>query len=433
MSPRLGFAYDITGTQKFLARGGFGIFYDRPQGNMVFDKATNPPSMKVTTLQWVTAGSIAPGVSSLSAPVSMNPDEYAWKTPTVYQWNLGMQMRLPAFFVLDMAYVGSESRDLLQQRQLNSPAYGTAYLPQYQDPTRGQTCTGCSSLSTIPGGNAIPIDLMRPDQGYGTIRMYEFGAYSNYKALQTTVTRRFNKGLMFSLNYTRSEAKGIIEGDFTQVRIDGRDKEANYGPLNYNRPHTIVSTWVYQTPDWKDGALGYLTNGWQLSGNYRWLWGTPYTPGVSISGIGNTNWTGTDQGPRIALTGQPISAGSTSDPYNQFSVAAFTSPKTGSVGLESPRYTMYGPGVNNMDLSISKSIPLGARRRFEIRLDAFNALNHTQWSGVNSGINFASLSDPTIINLPYDSNGKLVRQNGVGTISGVRPPRQLQLLTRFSF
>jgi hypothetical protein len=62
----------------------------------------------------------------------------------------------------------------------------------------------------------------------------------------------------------------------------------------------------------------------------------------------------------------------------------------------------------------------------------FNALNHTQFTGVNSTANFASLSDRTITNLPYDAAGNLVRPNGFGAINGVAPPRTLQLVTRLT-
>jgi hypothetical protein len=68
-----------------------------------------------------------------------------------------------------------------------------------------------------------------------------------------------------------------------------------------------------------------------------------------------------------------------------------------------------------------------------VRLDAFNALNHTQFSGVNNTLNFASLADPTPTNPPYNAAGELVNRNGFGTVNGVRLPRQLQLVTRFSF
>ena len=94
---------------------------------------------------------------------------------------------------------------------------------------------------------------------------------------------------------------------------------------------------------------------------------------------------------------------------------------------------MHGPGVNNLDLSLSKALRFGGRVRVEVRLDMFNALNHTQFSGVNSSVSFAGLNDPTITNLPYDDSGNLVRQNGFGTINGVRPPRTIQLVTRLTF
>jgi Carboxypeptidase regulatory-like domain/TonB-dependent Receptor Plug Domain len=432
VSPRLGFAYDITGKQALVARGAFGIFYDRPQGNAVFDLVTNPPGLQVSTLTWGLASQVA-GSSGYDAPVGLNPNVYSWKVPTVYQWNLGVQWRMPASFILDVSYVGSESRNLLQQRQINALPYGTAYLAASQDPTRGVTCTGCSSSSPLPGGNALPTDLMRSAYpGYSGVRMWEFSAYANYKALQTTVSRRLNNGLMFSANYTRSSAKGIASDDWGGARIDGKDTEANYGPLTQDRPNVFVLDFVYQTPNMGTGAMGYLVNNWQLSGVYRWMSGAPYSVSANIAGVGAINLTGSDQGARIVLAGDPGS-GYSSDPYKMFNTAAFSAPNYGSVGLESPRVYMNLPPVNNFDLSVSKSIPLGARRRVEVRLDAFNVFNTTQFSGINTTANFASAGSTVITNLPYDSNGKLTNLNGFGTVSGVRPPRQMQLMARFSF
>jgi hypothetical protein len=76
---------------------------------------------------------------------------------------------------------------------------------------------------------------------------------------------------------------------------------------------------------------------------------------------------------------------------------------------------------------------MGKGVRLEIRLDAFNALNHTQFTGVNSTVNFRSLTDPTITNPVYNADGSFARNNGFGSINGVAPPRQLQLVTRLTF
>ena len=82
---------------------------------------------------------------------------------------------------------------------------------------------------------------------------------------------------------------------------------------------------------------------------------------------------------------------------------------------------------------MAKRIVLGGGRHLELRLDAFNALNHTQFLDVNTTLNVRSLTDPTPTNLPYDASGNLVNPTGFGAVTNVRPPRQVQLLARFQF
>ena len=90
--------------------------------------------------------------------------------------------------------------------------------------------------------------------------------------------------------------------------------------------------------------------------------------------------TGTQQneGGRIVVTGNPGS-GNSSDPYRQFNVAAFTTPGLGSLGLESGRNFLYRSPINSWDISLSKEFRIKERAKFELRLDTFNTLNHTQF------------------------------------------------------
>jgi hypothetical protein len=192
---------------------------------------------------------------------------------------------------------------------------------------------------------------------------------------------------------------------------------------------------LYQIPKLASGVLGVAVNDWQLSGIYRWTSGRPYTVNFNIPNVNAANLTGTDGNPnaRVVLTCDP-GRGWAGDPYQQIeNTSCFAPPQAFSDGAESARFFVRSPPINNVDLSVSKKFVVGKGINFEVRADMFNALNHTQFTGVNSTVNFASLTDRTITNLPYDANGNLVRQNGFGAINGVAPPRSFQLVTRMTF
>jgi hypothetical protein len=326
--------------------------------------------------------------------------------------------------VFDIAYIGSESKDILRQEQINAVPRGATFLPQNQDPTRPASATR--------GATALPNDFLRPYSGYGNIRMWGYDGFSNYHALQTSVTRRFEAGYMFSVFYVWSKALTIANDDFTAGVPNVSDEETrrlDYSYANYDRPHNFVVNFVYQVKDFASGATGYLLNGWQFSGVYRWTSGRPYAINYSIPDIGNANLTGNDGNPaaRIVVTCDP-GKGYGSDPYQQLNTSCFAPPQPGSDGAESARFFMDSPPINNIDLSLSKKFRIFKGSAFELRLDAFNALNHTQFTGVNNTANFTSLTDRTITNLGSESN-----RNGFGTINGVAQPRTLQLVTRLTF
>ena len=429
-SPRLGVVYDLTGNAQTIVRGGFGIFYDRPQGNMVFDMIANAPGVLNSTLQWGSLQELTAATGDPDPTLTLNPTAYDFEPPKVYQWNVGIQRKLFLNYIFDVAYVGSESRDLLRQIQINAIPRGATFLPQNQDPTRAS--------SSVPGATALPNDLLRPYPGYGNIRMWDYSGYSNYNALQTSLNRRFENGYMFSAFYVWSKALGITNDDFSAGVPNVSDEEVrrlDYSLLNYDRTHNIVLNFIYQTPRFTSSpALGLLANDWQLSGVYRWTSGRPYGVGFSIPDINNANLTGNDGNPgaRVMLTCDP-GRGWSDDPYRQLDTSCFAPPQPGSDGAESARFFVRAPPINNVDFSLSKNFGVVRGIRFEVRVDMFNALNHTQFTGVNATANFASLTDRTITNLPYDANGDLVRPNGFGAINGVAPPRTLQLVTRLTF
>ena len=244
-APRFGFAYDIKGNQSMVVRGGGGMFYDRPQGNTVFNLVQNPPTTLAPTFFFGQMQTLASG-QLLLAPPSLTAFDHAGKVPTSYAFNLGIQKKLPFQAVLDISYVGTLGEHLLQQRNLNAPAYGSAFQAGNQDRTLAASAT--------PGATALPLDFMRPYQGFGNITYIEPASSSNYHSLQTSFNRRFTKGLLLGVTHTWSKALGTQGVDqpgingFGAVRADTNQRLANYGPQDFDRRQNFNINSVYSLP-----------------------------------------------------------------------------------------------------------------------------------------------------------------------------------------
>jgi hypothetical protein len=455
-APRFGVAYDLTGSGDYVLRGGGGVFYDRFQGNETFDMLGNPPTIFTPTVSNGRLQDIKPITNvqtALLAPSGLNAFSPDGSIPTVYQFNVGVQAKLPHDFRLDVSYVGSLSRHLLQRLNLNAIPYGALYRRENQDPSRftgGVVPTVEANLAapyvaaglSFSGSTALPADLLRPYQGFGNINVHQMGGNANYNSMQVSVQRRFAQQLLVQANYTWSKALGLSNVDTDFIRPDTNTHTANYGPLASDRRHNLAVNFIYELPrvsHWagNNRAVKFLGDNWQLSGIYVWQNGAPYTPTCSIGSISqSTNLAGsaTESATRCRLTGDPGS-GHSGDPYRQLNASAFAVQLPGSLGLESGRNFLVGPGINNLDLSLQKRFPLDEKRSFELRVDAFNAFNHTQFSGVNSNLNFSSITNLTPTNLPFDASGNFLvgQKNGFGTVSGARDPRILQMVARFVF
>ena len=216
-------------------------------------------------------------------------------------------------------------------------------------------------------------------------------------------------------------------------RIDGRD-DINYGRLNFDRTHNFVLNWIYEIPKFtKNRFIGLVANGWQFSGIYRYITGAPGQFTCSVTGVSAVNITGSTSGEanRCILVGDPFAIDNTSQ-YQQFNINAFQAPTVGSTGLETPRSQLQinDPPINNFDLSLSKKFYIRENMNFEARLDAFNALNHTQASGINTAGTFTALGSTT---LNPNNIGSETNRTGYGAINGWRPNRTLQWMVRFTF
>ena len=132
--PRFGVAWDVTGRQNIVIRTGGGIYYDRFQGNRVFDMVRNPPEGLDPTLTYGRAQDINPN-NIILAPPTLYAADPTGKLPTTYNYQFSVQTKLPWNLVLDTAYVGDIARHLQDNRNLNPVPYGASFLPQNQDPT----------------------------------------------------------------------------------------------------------------------------------------------------------------------------------------------------------------------------------------------------------------------------------------------------------
>jgi hypothetical protein len=447
LGPRFGMAFDVTGSQQLVLRGGAGIFYDRPNASTTTPAAGNPPTSRNITVRYGQLQSLGSGgLTTEGAPALAGLWVYdPGGLPTSVQWNAGVQRVLPWAVAVDVSYVGQHSYNDVQTTNLNAIDFGAAFLSENQDRTL--------AASSVPGGSALTTDLLRPIRGYGTITQMQQDGWRTFHSIQVSFQRRFRDGFSFGFNDTVS----LYDRQSTALRLqhhaDGsyfvRDDQAEADRLlgsALTSRHVMKATFVWDMPDVDSTrpvlrGLGLIANDWQLSGIWTASTAAPYTIGFSYqSGGSSTNLTGSpDYGARIRVVGDP-GDGCSSDPYRQFNTAAFQGPLVGSVGLESGNDYLSGCFMSIFDLSVARNIRLRNGRNIQLRVDMFNAPDAAIITARNTTINLSSPNDPvTATNLPFDANGNLIaarsrpRGAGFGVATNYQAPRSVQAQIRFSF
>ncbi len=433
-APRLGIAYQLN--EKTVIRTGFGIFYDRFQGNPVFDMLPNTPSTTRPTYFFGSLDTIQSMQGSFF-PNNVRGFDINGNIPTTYQWNFTVQRQLSQRVALEVGYVANSASNTLSTYNYNNMPFGSAWLRQNQDPR-----TANMNATSFDGRTALPINMYRPYGGHGDAVLTAFGASSNYNSLQVSLNKNSGKGLNYGFAYTYSKALGVSSGDGERLHPTNY-RLANYSYLAFDVPHMLVSNSVYDVPSLGklvkglDNPVGKtIFGGWQVSGLISMIGGMPSNIALNFQGIGgelNRVYTGSESvGPRVVVNSNPIIPRGDRSDVRYIDAAAFAAPSIGSQGFESAQRIVRLPGVNNWDISVFKNVSMGREGRFlQLRCEMFNAPNHAQFSDFNRTATFNPNSG-AITNLPTALGGGGGRF-GFGAITAARDPRIIQLAAKIYF
>ena len=401
--PRFGFAYDAFGNGRTAIRGGFGMFYNRMAGGMIFFPMNYQPPMVETPILYFGRMDNLLESSGVLFPTNVIGLDRQGKIPTVMNYSFSIQQDIGFGTVVDIGYVGSLGRRLLWQRNVNETPFGTNFQPENIDPTTNKP---------------YPTTFLRPYIGYNNVNVREPGSSSNYHSLQVTANRRFAHGIEFGAAWTWSKTMDYNDTDDAGVSSLVPVRVWNYGLAGFDRTHVFKVNWLWDIPNsgFRNPVLKGIFNNWQFSGIASFISGQPL--GVGYSTVSAVDITGSTHGSRIVVLDNPVLPKSERTFDRYFRTDVFALPAVGTIG-NSAKNILRGPGVNNWDTALYKSFPIREAMRLQFRWELYNAFNHTQFAGVNTGARF-------------DNQGNQVNAL-LGQITSARDARKMQFALRFTF
>ena len=424
-APRFGFAWQpLASSNKLVVRGGYGVFYDRPNSRIANNQLLNfpyfilaqafltpisdpfvtvpPPSAFPLQFNNPAIFPFAQGPPALLPaavpggfqPVAANGlylNIHDFRTPYVQQYSLGIQNEFAKNWMLDIAYVGSIGRKLLRLRDLNQADVPVATAP-------GPYSPGLSALAV---------------QGFGVHEM-ESSSNSSYNSLQASVTKRFSYGLQFLASYTYSHSLDDYSGDpsgTSDVTVVPGNQAIlnNYASSDFDRRHRFVFSGIYDLPKFYKGESRFAkeaANGWELASIFTIQSGTPFSVLTNATAFVQARADYASAAPC-----NPYTSGGTLSRLNDYFNTACFAPATVDFG-NTGRNILTGPGQKDVDISIVKFFPVTERSQFEFRTEFFNAFNNVSFA---NPVNILESGNPAQI---------------VATTTG---PRVIQFALKFSF
>lgn len=415
-SPRGGIAWDVTGSGKWLVKGGAGFFHNWPTlANLQEEYRGNPP------------GDIFPTFYSTTGPAPVfgfgtsNTKPYGFPAPSISAYTLnekgginGLQFNIGAIdpnLVSPVTYTYSAA----VERQLGAQLAASA---AYSGATGRNLLSGGGQVYNVSYGqdiNELPGDLIlhnsltptRLNTSFGQVAYTQNDRVSQYNALILSLRGRFARAF-FNASYTHSASK-----DDTQVYPSYINVHQWYGPSLWDAPNRFSFTGNYQFPDYNHGSgfVGRVATGWQLSGTGILQSGTPFTVSTNAAfspvigpngtyagyapGSGDYNADG-DNFDFPNVSSYHYATGKRSYLQGLFTTANFPQPTFGQEGNE--LYNQFRePGFAEWDTAVLKNTPITERVSFQLRFEFYNLFNRVNLSNVDS-------------NLPDGNFGKATQQ-----------------------
>ncbi len=398
LQPRVGFSEDLFGNGKTVLRGGFGTFFERMQGNDIYNAATNPPNafnpgatnvyVSDPHTSWVSGQTaatpfFASGLTNLAQQ---------YRAPGVAQFSLGVQHELRPSLIWVVQYVGNLAWHQNIERNINTFPLGTDLSIRRNAGDGSCKFAGDQDNNgkCLPGiANLSNANLYRTFQGFGGIVQEENTTNGTYNGFQTGLRIQNKWGLSGELDYTWSHEIDLTSYDLNAVS-NPFNLKYDKGSGALDRRQMLNANYVYELPFFakSNGLLHSMVGGWEVAGTI----------------IDETGLIPSNQGPGLSISYDPIGldGGYTNRPdqikpthYTKklkqwFDTSIFAPPVPVWAGGPNQGFgnarkdSIVGPGRVNFTTSLYKSFAMTERAHFELRFESYNTFNHTEWNGVNT-------------------------------------------------